>query len=303
MSDVIVPLTPTVAAVGGVGYESIKATQRDVLLDVAGNPVVDSNNRFVTDPASPRRLAYDQSGIYWDVGVVWRPNQRTSLEARVGRRYGSWSYTGSFASQLSESTAVQVGVYDEVQTFGQQLSGSLSRLPTAFAVSRNPFGNQSGGCVFGAAGGPAGSCLNSTLQSISTSVYRTRGVTGVLSSHRGPWSYGIGGGYSNRKFLTPTTGTLTLANGTQDQNYFIDGYVDRKLTAQSGVNFNAYANWYDSGLSGAPNVLGTGATGSYYRTFGERLSGVASLGLYSSRQEGFDSSLIGSALLGMRYSF
>ena len=85
-ADVVMPVTPTVALTGGVGYEAIKASQRDALLGAGGVPVVTSAGRFVTDPASPRRLAYDQSGFIWDVGVLWRPSRRTSLEAKVGRR-------------------------------------------------------------------------------------------------------------------------------------------------------------------------------------------------------------------------
>ena len=80
-ADAIVPVSPTVAIVGGVGYEDIEASQRAPVLDLAGAPVVNAKGRFITDPASPRLLAYNLDGLYWDVGVAWRPSHRTSLEA------------------------------------------------------------------------------------------------------------------------------------------------------------------------------------------------------------------------------
>ena len=73
--DVTLPVTESIALVGGVGYEDIQASQRDVLRDVNGVPVLDGNGRFQTDPASPRLLAFDSSGFIWDTGVVWRPSQ------------------------------------------------------------------------------------------------------------------------------------------------------------------------------------------------------------------------------------
>ena len=93
--------------------------------------MVDSRGRFVTDPASPRRIAYDFDGIFWDAGVIWRPSRRTFLEARVGRRYDSMSYTGSLSYQMGSGSGIQVGVYDSVQTFGQQVNGTLASLPTS----------------------------------------------------------------------------------------------------------------------------------------------------------------------------
>src|SRR3546814_14307839 len=83
-----------VALTAGVGYEELKTSQKDPLLDADGNPVVDDDGRFVADPASPQRITYRTDGIYWDAGVVWRPSPRTQLEAHVGRRYDSWVYFG-----------------------------------------------------------------------------------------------------------------------------------------------------------------------------------------------------------------
>jgi hypothetical protein len=58
-----------------------------------------------------------------------------------------------------------------------------------------------------------------------------------------------------------------------------------------------------TGVAGAPRVLGVGGTASYRRNFGPRLSGTASVGLYSSRVDGFESSLVGAGQVGARYTF
>jgi hypothetical protein len=301
-ADIVVPITPTVAAVGGVGYEKIEASSRLPLLDAGGNPVVDGKGRFVTDPASPRVLAYDQDGIYWDVGVAWKPSRRTNLEARVGRRYGSISYTGSFAWQVDSSTAFSASVYDDVQTFGQQLGDGLSRLPTSFTTSSNPLSPGFGGCVFGSGGTSGGGCLNPALSSINSSVFRSRGATAALSRSRGPWTYGAGIGYSQRKYQTPGGAGFAL-NGVRDEDWFGQAQVGYQISPQSSIDAEVFASLYDSGILGAPNVLSTGATSSFHQQFGRRLSGVAAVGLYSSRVEGQDGDLFGSALLGMRYTF
>lgn len=303
-ADVVVPVSPYLAAVGGVGYEKITASQRAPLLDAAGAPVVDGNGRFVTDPASPRLLAYDQDGLYWDVGVAWRPSRRTSLEARVGRRYGSTSYTGSLSYQMNEATALAVVVYDEVETFGQQLADNLSRLPTSFKTISNPLVPQFGGCVFGNGNGKAGGCLNPAFQSVNSSVFRTRGVTAVMSRQRGPWSMGVGLGYAQRRYEAPIVPGATFnLNGVRDENWFGQAQLAYQIDEKSAVDAEIFASLYDSGILNAPSVLSTGATGSYRRMFGRRLSGLAAIGLYSNRVDGQEGDLVASALLGMRYSF
>lgn len=301
--DIVVPLTPTIAAVGGIGYEDIEASQRAPLVDGFGVPVVNSRGRFVTDPASPRLLAYDFDGIYWDVGVLWRPSRRTELEARIGRRYGSTSVTGSFSYQMSRSTAFGLVVYDELGTFGQLLNDNLALLPTAFGNSFNPLNPEFGGCVFGSGGAGAGGCLNPAFQSINSAVFRTRGVTGVVSYERGPWSGGIGLGYARRTYKTPAiVGTFTL-NGLSDESWFAQGQIGYQIDPNSALDAAVYMSLFDPGIVGAQDVLSTGATAAYQRRFNRALSGIASLGLFSNRIDGQDGSLVASALLGARVEF
>lgn len=302
-ADVVVPVTPELAAVGGVGYEDITATQRDPLLDVGGNPVLTNDGRFTTDPASPRRLAYDTSGFIWDVGVLWKPSRRTSAEFRVGRRYGSMSYTGSASWQINEVQALSIGVYDGVTTFGQQVNSALRSVPTQFVVSRDPFSSQFGGCVFGTGDGGAGACLNPALQSVANGVYRSRGVGGVWRHSRRGTSFGVALGYNQRRFSAPGVATFGAINGQVDESFYVQANVNRRIDDVSGIDASAYANWYKGGLNGAPRVLGVGGTMSYFRNFGPRLQGTASVGLYSTDIEGFDSTLTGAAQVGARYTF
>ena len=106
--DITVPVTPTLALLGGVGYESIRIDQRAALLDSAGAPVLSSKGRLVSDTSVPRLIAYDTDGLIWDVGVLWRPSHRTSLEVHGGHRYGGPYYAGSFSWRASRDSMLMI---------------------------------------------------------------------------------------------------------------------------------------------------------------------------------------------------
>ena len=108
-ADVTVPLDNSVAVVGGVGYEDVEVSSRDAVRDGLGRPVVGPDGRFVTDDNAPRQIAYETDGLIWDAGVLWRPSRRTSLEAYVGRRYGSMTYHGAFTYAPDSRTSMAVG--------------------------------------------------------------------------------------------------------------------------------------------------------------------------------------------------
>ncbi len=301
-ADVTLPVSPTLALVGGVGYEKIESTQRAPLLDGNGLPVIDDRGRFVTDPDSPRLLAYDTDGLIYDGGVLWKPSRRTTLEARLGHRYGGTIFNGSFDWQIDADQGLRIGVYDQIDSFGRGLTRGISSLPTQFAVGRNPFGNAFTGCVFGTTPGTGG-CLDNVFQSISTSNYRSRGVYALYSARRGPWNFGLGGGYSQRKFLAPRVATGFSINGLKDESWSVQGNVGRRLTVESGIDFAAYGDLYKSGIPGAGDVKSGGTTASYYHSFGNRISANAALGLYAFDADGFETDVSGSLLLGMRYAF
>lgn len=301
--DVLAPVSANVALTAGVGYERITSSQRDPLLTAAGAPVTDGDGRFVSDPASPRRIAYRTDGVYYDAGVVWRPNRRTSIEAHAGKRYGTGSYTGALSYRASKTVGLQVQVYDAVQTFGRQLRQGLATLPTGFVNARDAYSRQFNGCVFGTSGDAPGGCLNDVFQSISTASYRTRGLDGVLSATRGRNTFGAGAGYSNRKLFAPNTGSGIVTYGLNDQSWYGQLFYSRNLTSDSGIDANAFVDYYDSDTIGADDVLSVGATASYYHNFG-RLQTTGTLGLYHFDTGGaLGSALSAQALISARYTF
>ena len=300
--DVLAPISPTVALQAGVGYEEIETSQRSALLTPTGAPVVDENGRFVLDDASARRVTYRTDGVYYDAGVVWRPSRRTSVSASVGKRYGSTSYTGSASWAASPTVGVQIGVYDTVTTFGRQLRTGISNLPTSFIATRDQFAQAFNGCTFGTQGSAPGGCLDSVFQSVTTASYRARGVDAVVSATRGRNSFGGGLGYANRKLFAPDGPGITIY-GLEDESYYAQVFFSRQLSPVSGLDLQAFADYYDPALAGSEDVFSTGATASYSHGFG-RLSTSASFGIYHFRVgDGIDDSWRAQALLGARYSF
>ncbi len=305
-ADAVLPLSRTVAVVGGVGYEKIEATQRDALIGADGLPVIDGAGRYVTDPASSPRIAYDTDGIIWDAGVLWRPSPRTALEARLGRRYGSMSYTGSLSWAAGPGQAVQVGVYDSVTTFGRQLTGTLARLPTSFFDGDDPFGSRYGGCVFGGGTSPDGTpvpggCLTPVFQSIAGATYRARGLDAIYAVTYGGTRLGLGAGYANRRYhLPPVPGAVIVRSN--DESWYAQGFGQWTLDGRSGITADLYGNYFTSGVVGAADAWGGGAQGSYYRSFG-RAYGSVSAGVYGFDAERSEADLIAQALLavGMRF--
>jgi hypothetical protein len=299
-ADVTLPVGPTVALLGGVGYEKIEISQRAPVLDAGGLPVVDANGRYVTDPASPRQLAFETDGLIWDAGVMWQPSRRTSLTARVGRRYGDTVYTGSLTYRADHATMIQVGVYDGLSSLGRGLSGGLAVLPTQFDPTRNPITGDIDTCVFGPQGG---GCLTPQFGSATAAQYRNRGVQAILTSNFGGWHYGVGAGYDRRRLLVPPTSAIAALNGVTEESYYLFLTAGRKLDADSDIGLSGYVNFLDSGVPGAGDSRSAGLSTYYTRRFWRGLTGTAAASLDAFDRDGFNSQLIGSALVGLRYNF
>lgn len=300
--DVLKPISPYVAVTAGVGYEHIESSQRDPEVDAAGRPLVDSRGRFITNPTGPRRVAYRTDGVYYDAGVIWRPNRRTSVEGHVGQRYGSLSITGQAHYQASRDIVFQAAVYDGIQTFGRQLRNGLSGLPTEFVETRDAFAQQFNGCTFSAGGTSPGGCLNDALQSVQTAVYRARGIDAALSYQRGRSTLGVGLGYTSRRLFAPDGAPGLIVSGVQDDSYYGQIFLGRTFGPNSGLNVNGFVNYYVSRLAGAEDVVSLGTTASYYRNFG-RLGTTASVGLYHFQVGDLSSALSAQALIAARYQF
>ncbi|MEE4206164.1 MAG: preprotein translocase subunit YajC [Erythrobacter sp.] len=298
-ADVTVPVTQSLALVGGVGYEDVEISSRDALRDANGNPVIGADGRLVTDSASPRLIAFDVDGLLWDVGVLWRPSSRTSLEARVGERYDSTTYYGNFTYQPNERSALSVLAYDGVSGFGGVLNNALAGLSSDFTAFRNPVTGDFGGLVTGGEG-PG---LVGALGSVRSAAFRGRGVRASYQRRIGRLEAAIGAGYDRRTFIAAAGTPLEAADGLTDETYYVTGALSRQLGERANLNFNAYANWFESATQGG-DVTGYGASAAYNRALTQRLSARAAVAVdYFDSEFTAEDFAFATALLGLRYDF
>ena len=300
-ADVAVPVAPSVQLVGGVGYEDVQVSSRDVLRDGAGDPVVDSSGRFVTDESAPRRIAFETDGLIWDVGVVWRPSRRTAFEAHYGKRYDSDTYYGSFAYAPDARSSLNVSVYDGLVGFGGQLTNSLAAVSTDFTAGRNPLTGDFNGCTTGADG--AG-CLGGALGSVRSAVFRSRGVSASYSRTLGRINAGVGLGYNRQKFIAADGTILASADGLTDENYYASVFVDGEIGRNAGFGANAYVQYIDTETGLAGNATALGASASYRQRVWEGLSARAAVAVdHLDSEFSADDLTTASALVGLRYDF
>lgn len=301
-ADLTYPISRTVAVVGGIGYEDIQVSRRSPVLDANGLPVFDGTGRLQSDTSRPRQLVYDVDGLIYDGGLLWRPSPRTSVEARIGHRYGGTIFTGAANWQFSRNGGLSVVVFDERDTFGRSLTRGLSRLPTNFNVVRGAFGNDLLGCVFGAGG--EGGCLNPLSTAFSATSFRTRGVNAVLSQSRGVTSYGVGGGFYRRSYDVPDFGPGAVVSGTSDQTAYLNSFYATRLGRRQSLGFDATASWYDPDLpGGGGGVFALSGQGQYGYAITNRLTASSALGLYYLDPEGFEDQVTAAARLALRYGF
>lgn len=297
--DITVPLNNNLALVGGVGYEDVEVSSRDAVRDAAGNPVIGSDGRFVTDSSAPRRIAFDVDGLLWDVGVLWRPSSRTSLQAAVGRRYDSTTYYGEFTYVPNQRSAFAVNVYDGVTGFGGVLNNSLARLDSDFQAIRNPVTGDFGGLVTGT----DGQALIGGLGSARSAAFRGRGVRASYQREFGRTIAAIGAGYDRRTFIAAAGTALAPANGLTDESYYVIGGLTRTLGRNADIAFNAYANWFDA-AGDAGDVSAYGASAAYNQSITERLIGRAAVAVdYLDSEFTAQDFAVASALVGLRYNF
>lgn len=300
-ADVQVPVSRDLALVGGVGYEDVEVSSRDAVRDAGGNPVIGDDGRFITDESEPRRIAYEASGLIWDVGVMWRPSARTALAAHVGRRYDSTTYYGTFAWAPSPRSSVNVAVYDTVSGFGGLLNTALANLPTEFSAARNALSGDFTGCVGGEEGA---NCLAGVLGSVRSAVFRSRGIAAGYGVRLGRIDTGLGVGYQRRKFIAAPGTVLAAANGVVDEAYWVNYYIGAQVGRTAALDGNVYASWIDSGFVDSGEVFALGASAAYRQAITGRLSARAALAV-----DHLDSELTvedytsASALLGLRYDF
>ena len=297
--DVTVPLGPSLALVGGVGYENVEISSRDALRDADGNPVIGDDGRFVTDPASPRIIAFDVDGLLWDVGVMWRPSSRTSLEARVGERYDSTTFYGTFTYAPSQRSAFALSVYDGVTGFGGLLNNSLAGLSSDFEAIRNPVTGDFGGLV----NDTEGQSTIGGLGSVRSAAFRGRGVRASYQRTMGRTTAALGTGYDRRTFIAAPGTVLAPLDGVTDESYYIIGGLTRQIGRNANLTTNAYINWFESGTPGG-DVTGVGASAAYNQSLTRSLTARAALAVdYFDSEFTAEDFAFATAFLGLRYDF
>lgn len=299
-ADVTVPLSPNVALVGGVGYENVEISSRDAVRDADGDPVIGDDGRYVTDRSAPRAIAYETDGLIWDVGVMWRPSRRTSLEAYVGERYGTMTYRGSFSYAPDSRSSLNVSVYDNLTGFGGMMVDQLAGLPAQFDAVRNAITGETGGCVAALEGD---SCFASALGSLRSAVFRSSGVASSYSVDLGRTQFGVGFGYDHREYIGAAGTVLEGVDGVVDETVWLAAYAGTALDELSDLSFNANMSWFESALDLDNDVLGYSAALAYRRDLVRGLSGTAAIGLDGISRANLPDFLSASALLGLRYSF
>ncbi|MEE4200463.1 MAG: preprotein translocase subunit YajC [Erythrobacter sp.] len=302
-ADVTIPIAPTIAIVGGVGYENVEVSSRDVLRNANGDPVIGPDGRFQTDSSAPRAIAFDVDGFLWDVGVLWRPSSRTSLSAFVGERYDSATYYGNFTYQPDRRSALAINVYDSVSGFGGVLGNSLARLSSDFVAQRNPVSGDFGGLV----SDEDGVGLVNALGSVRSAAFRGRGMAASYRRQIGRLTAALGAGYDRRTFLAAEGTVLEELDGLTDESYYITGALTRQLGRNANLQANAYVNWFDAAAEGegaGGDLTALGASASYNRSLTERLIARAAIAIdYFDPEFTSDDFATASALLGLRYNF
>lgn len=299
---VTVPVNRTVQVVGAIGYEDVEISSRDALRDGEGDPVIGADGRYVTDKSAPRELAYDVSGLTWDVAVMWRPSRRTSLSAHVGRRYGSTSYGGTLSYAPNDRSQLSVAVYDNIAGFGGQINRLLDDLPDDFEAVRDPVTGELTGCVDSLRGN---NCFAGAIGSLRSSTFRARGVAASWSMRLGRLNAGLGAGYDRRKFIAARGTILASANGVIDENTWLAAFLGGPLGRDAGWSTTAYANWLSSNDPLFGNVSGYGASASYFRRLTRGLRASLAVGIDgASRADGdVEDIWTASAFAGLRYDF
>jgi hypothetical protein len=130
-----------------------------------------------------------------------------------------------------------------------------------------------------------------------------RGGSLTVSGGRRLWSWGVGAGYTHRRYARQDDPEFDPLIPGEDQDFSLYASLGRQLSRTSSLDFNLYASWYDSDLAGSNDVTSLGGTLSYSRRlFLERLRMLASIGIYNT-DDGVDSETNASGLIGLRYTF
>lgn len=191
----------TISLLGSVGYEDILNTQDSILTNpITGEPILTPDGRFQVDPRQPRRTAYDESGVTFDVGIRLSPSRRTNFFVRGGRRFGGDTYSAELSYQLTPSILI-TGSYDEsIDSYGRLLTESLNGIPIRGIRVEDSVTIGPGGCVIGIDLSNF-RCINGLSQSIYAATFKEKRARLSIAAERGRLSALVSGFYSDRTYL------------------------------------------------------------------------------------------------------
>jgi hypothetical protein len=186
-------LNRSISLVGSGGYEDIRNELDSLLVDQrTGLPILDSAGLLQRDPAMPRRVNFDFEGPTWDAGVRLTPTARTGLVVRAGRRFGSFSGSGSFYYHIRSDLTLSGGYQDSINNFGRLYTALFSDPATGLVIpigTRSGYGGRRGGTPLGAGGCAFGFdpdtqfCRFNLTQIATSAVFRER--TGSVTLQKG----------------------------------------------------------------------------------------------------------------------
>src|SRR4030095_15585444 len=116
---------------------------------------------------------------------------------------------------------------------------NISGLPDDLQAIRDPLTGALTGCFFRAAPG-TGQRLNTDLQSIRTTSFRAQGVSLTVTGDRGLLSWGVGVGYTHRRYNQPDDPAFALLGAPEDDSYGAFGSLSRQLSRETNTNFTAH---------------------------------------------------------------
>ncbi len=298
--EVSIPIAADTMLIGGIGYERVRITSRDAVRNGAGDAVYNSEGRIVTDFAGPEYIALDTKGVIWDVGVMWRPSPRTSLEAHFGERYGERTGFGMFTYHPNRRSTFSVLAYSNVTGFGGQLTNSLFNLPNQFQTVRDALTGNISSCVASSTGG---NCLAGALATVRSTVYRGKGVTASYNIDFGRLQTGVGLGYDRRQYIAAAGTILSPLNGKLDKYYWVAGYVSGAIDQSSVFTATLDAYMFQTGAASFSDLTGIRASGVYQKLLSKHLTASAALGIDGINREALADVWSASGSVGVKYTF
>lgn len=280
-------ITRFLSVVGSGGYEDIHNELDQVFLDpLTGFPILDSAGRLQRDPFNPRYITFDYAGETYDAGVRLKPSRRTGLLARAGKRYGSFSASGSAYYQIRSDLTLSASYNDSIDNFGRLFTTFFADPITGTIIPVGSFAGGGGRNTPIGAGSCAlgydfetGACELNLTQIATSATFRNK--TASLRLQRGsagfedPNSrfYGhVTAFYTHRRYLgEPQERQVNVVSfvpalylaGTTDQSYGLYVRGERLLGGNRYATVNLRAQRNEYALSRGAKDFYLSASGRY----------------------------------------